>query len=79
MGKEPDCQWQETEETWVQSLGWEDPLEEGMATQSMLNRTIPLQQTHKVGGEADGGKRSTRCLTLVVDGSFTTELLCLQE
>ena len=23
---------QETEEVWLQSLGWEDPLEEGMAT-----------------------------------------------
>ena len=23
-------------ETWVQSLGWEDPLEEGMATQSTI-------------------------------------------
>ena len=23
-------------ETWVQSLGWEDPLEEGMATHSSL-------------------------------------------
>ena len=23
---------QETQETWVQSLGWEDPLEEEMAT-----------------------------------------------
>ena len=23
---------QEPQETWVQSLGWEDPLEEGMAT-----------------------------------------------
>ena len=23
-------------ETWVQSLGWEDPLEEGMATQSSM-------------------------------------------
>ena len=22
------------QETWVRSLGWEDPLEEGMATQS---------------------------------------------
>ena len=27
---------QETEETWVQSLGWEDPLEEGMATHSSI-------------------------------------------
>ena len=25
---------QETQETWVPSLGWEDPLEEGMATHS---------------------------------------------
>jgi len=23
-------------ETWIQSLGWEDPLEEGMATHSVL-------------------------------------------
>ena len=28
--KNPPAMW----ETWVQSLGWEDPLEEGMATHS---------------------------------------------
>ena len=33
-GKEPTCQCQEMLETWVQSLGGEDPLEEGMATHS---------------------------------------------
>ena len=27
---------QETQETWVRSLGWEDPLEEGMATHSRI-------------------------------------------
>ena len=27
---------QETQETWVQSLGWEDPLEEGMVTHSCI-------------------------------------------
>ena len=27
---------QETQETWVQSLGWEDPLEESVATQSCI-------------------------------------------
>ena len=27
---------QETQETWVQSLGQEDPLEEGMTTQSSI-------------------------------------------
>ena len=27
---------QETQEMWVQSLGWEDPLKEGMATHSSI-------------------------------------------
>ena len=36
----------------------------------LSNRTVTLQQTHKVGGEADGGKHSTRSLTLVTDGKF---------
>ena len=34
-GKEPSCgffMW----ETWVRSLGWEDPLGEGMATQASI-------------------------------------------
>ena len=31
-----------TQETWVQSPGWEDPLEKGIATQSsILTRSIP--------------------------------------
>ena len=28
--------WPAMQETWVQSLGWEDPLEDGMATQSSI-------------------------------------------
>ena len=32
-------------QTWVQSLGWEDPLEEGMATQSsILAWRIPMDR-----------------------------------
>ena len=32
-------------ETWVQSLGWEDPLEEGTATEfSILNWRIPMDR-----------------------------------
>ena len=32
-------------ETWVQSLGWEDPLEEGMATNSsILAWRIPMDR-----------------------------------
>ena len=34
-----------TQETWVQSLGWEDPLEEGMATHSsILAWRIPIER-----------------------------------
>ena len=33
------------QETWVQSLGWEDPLEEGMATHSsILAWKIPMDR-----------------------------------
>ena len=32
MVKNPSAMW----ETWVQSLGWEDPLEKGMATHSSI-------------------------------------------
>ena len=32
MVKNPPAMWA----TWVQSLGWEDPLEEGMATHSSI-------------------------------------------
>ena len=32
-------------ETWVQSLGWEDPIEEGMATKSsILTYRIPMDR-----------------------------------
>ena len=42
-----------TQETWVRSLGWEDPLEEGMATRSsILAWRIPM------GREDPGGLQS---------------------
>ena len=35
----------EVQETWVQSLGWEDPLEEGMETHfSILAWRIPMDR-----------------------------------
>ena len=40
-GKESTC----NAETWVQSLGWEDPLEEGMTTHSsILAWGIPMNR-----------------------------------
>ena len=48
------------QETWVQSLGWEDPLEKGMATpSSILAWRIPMDQgawkaTQSVGSQRVG-------------------------
>ena len=53
-GKEPTCQCRR-HETWVRSLGWEDPLEEGMATHSsLLAWRIPQ-------AEEPGGLQSIGC------------------
>ena len=35
-GEEPACQCRWMQQTWVQSLGWEDPLEEGMVSHSHI-------------------------------------------
>ena len=49
------------QETWVQSLGWEDPLEEGMATHSsILTWRIPMDRgawKATVHGVAKSGTR----------------------
>ena len=50
---------QETQEMWVQSLGWEDPLEEGMATHSsILAWKIPW--TEEPGGLQHMGSHRVR-------------------
>ena len=38
QGKNPPAMWA----TWVRSLGWEDPLEEGMATHSSILARLPI-------------------------------------
>ena len=44
--KNPPAMW----DTWVWSLGWEDPLEEGMATiSSILTWRIPWTEEPEVG------------------------------
>ena len=44
-------------ETWVQSLGWEDPLEEGVATHSsMLAWRIPMDLRSLAGYSPRGCK-----------------------
>ena len=49
---------QETQETWVQSLGWEDPLEEAMATHSsILAWKIPW--TEETSGIKSKGRKGS--------------------
>ena len=47
-------------ETWVQSLGWEDPLEEGMATQySILAWRIPMNRGASLVGYSPWGHKES--------------------
>ena len=53
-GKEPTCQAGDVRDTGAQSLGQEDPLEEGMATQSsILAWRIPWTEKPTVYGVAE--------------------------
>ena len=55
MVKNPPAMW----ETWIQLLGWEDPLEEGMATHSSVPAwRIPW--TEEPGGLQSTGSQSVR-------------------
>ena len=48
---------QEMQETWVQSLGWKDPLEEGMVTHSgILSWRIPWTE-EPTGLQSIGSQR----------------------
>ena len=58
---------QETQETWVPSLAWKDPLEEGMATHfSVLAWRIPARREEPGGLQSTGSQRvdTTERLTL---------------
>ena len=48
---------QETQEMWVQSLGWEDTLEEEMATHSSIAWKIP--RTEEPGGLQSMGRKES--------------------
>ena len=52
----------EMRETWLQSLGWEDPLEEGMATHSSVLAWIS-PWTEEPGGLQSMGSQEVRTQT----------------
>ena len=49
----------ESADTWVRSLGWEDPLEEGMATQSCI-LALRIPWTEEPGGLQSMGLQKVR-------------------
>ena len=56
------------QKTWVRSLGWEDPLEEGIATHSSILAWIIPMDTGTWGGAVHGGHKEsdmTEQLTLI--------------
>ena len=64
------------QETWVQSLGWEDPLEKEMATHSsILVWRIPW--TEKPGGLQSVGSQKSRTRLSDFTLTFTLEM-CLR-
>ena len=48
------------QETWVRSLGWEDPLEEGMVTHSSILAWEVLPRTEEPGGLQSIGLQRVR-------------------
>ena len=69
---------QETQGTWVQSLDWEDPLEEGMATHSSI-LAWRLPWTEELGGLQSSGSQRIRynwsnlaCIQIVVNSVIAT-------
>ena len=54
--KNPPAMW----ETWVRSLGWEDPLEEGMATHSSILAWRILWTEEPGGLQSTGSQRVGR-------------------
>ena len=70
-GASPMAQWvknlpamRESQETWVRSLGWEDPLEESMATHSsILTQRIPWTEEPGRLQSVDGKESGTTEVT----------------
>ena len=66
-GKESTCQCRMTHETWVQSLGWEDLLEEEMATHSSILAWEILWTEEPGGLQSMGSWRDNR---YIIPASF---------
>ena len=77
---------QETQETWVQSLGWEDLLEEGMATPSSSPLAWRIPCTEEPGGLQSMGLQRVghngsdlACTVHITLGTGSTKLNILKK
>ena len=63
-------------ETWVQFLGWEDPLEEGMATHSsVLAWRIPMDREAWWAADHGAAESDTTERLTTVQGANYTEVM----
>ena len=68
----------ETQEIWIRSLGWDDPLEEEMATHSsLLVRKIPW--TEEPGGVQSLGSKRAGCDWAHISLGFVSWILSLVD
>ena len=66
----------EMQETWVQSLGWEDPLEEEVATHSSI-LSGRISWTEEPGGLQSTGSQSD--VTETPGSMVTSNILCSKQ
>ena len=57
MVKNPPANAGDLRETWVQSLGWKDPLEEGMATHSRILACRIAQKERSLPGYSSQSRK----------------------
>ena len=68
------------QETWILSLGWEDPLEKGMATHSsILAWRTPQTEEHdglqSMGSQEVGHNWATNTFTLLLGQAFNYQIV----
>ena len=64
-------------ETWVQSLGWEDPLEKGKATQSSILASRILSIVQSMGSQRVGHNQSHHFITNKWENNGNSDRLIL--
>ena len=75
-GKEPTCHCRRQKEIQVQSLGWEDPLEEEVATHSSI-LSGRISWTEEPGGLQSTGSQSD--VTETPGSMVTSNILCSKQ